>query len=170
LKAVEILFLNTSWYDISPLCFVPSKQKELKAYMASHSKTSSILGLSLPTGRIDTSVGLKYEHCRTRAGYVSHVIRLLHPTSLFHLCLCHVLHSISPVNMLSCPAPPRGLLACANQNSPNTNGSQFFITLDKTDWLEKKNTIFGKVVGDTIYNLLRIGDCEVMTYVCMCNC
>jgi cyclophilin family peptidyl-prolyl cis-trans isomerase len=25
----------------------------------------------------------------------------------------------------------RGLLACANRNEPHTNGSQFFITLDK---------------------------------------
>jgi cyclophilin family peptidyl-prolyl cis-trans isomerase len=39
----------------------------------------------------------------------------------------------------------RGLLACANQNEPHTNGSQFFITLDRCDWLEKKNTIFGRV-------------------------
>ncbi len=46
-------------------------------------------------------------------------------------------------------------------DSPNTNGSQFFITLEKTEWLEHKNTIFGKIVGDTIYNLLRIGECGV---------
>lgn len=39
----------------------------------------------------------------------------------------------------------RGLLAAANQNQPDTNGSQFFITLDETSFLEKKNTIFGKV-------------------------
>jgi peptidyl-prolyl cis-trans isomerase SDCCAG10 len=36
-------------------------------------------------------------------------------------------------------------VACANQNEPHTNGSQFFITLDRCEWLEKKNTIFGKV-------------------------
>ena len=28
----------------------------------------------------------------------------------------------------------RGLVACANQNEPHTNGSQFFVTLDK--WVE----------------------------------
>ncbi|KAK1418334.1 hypothetical protein QVD17_27477 [Tagetes erecta] len=54
----------------------------------------------------------------------------------------------------------RGLVACANSNSPNTNGSQFFITLDRCDWLDKKHTIFGKVTGDSLYNLLNMGDIE----------
>lgn len=39
----------------------------------------------------------------------------------------------------------RGIVAMANESSPNTNGSQFFFTLDKCDWLDKKHTIFGKV-------------------------
>lgn len=39
----------------------------------------------------------------------------------------------------------RGLVACANAGSPHSNGSQFFISLDRCDWLDKKNTIFGKV-------------------------
>ncbi|PNW83908.1 hypothetical protein CHLRE_04g215950v5 [Chlamydomonas reinhardtii] len=55
----------------------------------------------------------------------------------------------------------RGLVACANQNEPNTNGSQFFITLDKADWLNNRNTIFGRVVGDTVYNMLRFNDLPV---------
>ncbi|KQK08443.1 peptidyl-prolyl cis-trans isomerase CYP57 [Brachypodium distachyon] len=54
----------------------------------------------------------------------------------------------------------RGLLACANAGSPHSNGSQFFITLDRCDWLDKKNTIFGKVTGDSIFNLLALADIE----------
>ncbi|PWA89666.1 cyclophilin-like peptidyl-prolyl cis-trans isomerase family protein [Artemisia annua] len=54
----------------------------------------------------------------------------------------------------------RGLVACANSNAPNTNGSQFFITLDRCDWLDKKHTIFGKVTGDSLYNLLNLGEIE----------
>lgn len=54
----------------------------------------------------------------------------------------------------------RGLVACANSGAPHSNGSQFFITLDRCDWLDKKHTIFGKVTGDSLYNLLNLGDIE----------
>ena len=39
-----------------------------------------------------------------------------------------------------------GILAMANTGRPHTGGSQFFITLDKTEWLNGKHTIFGKVI------------------------
>jgi peptidyl-prolyl cis-trans isomerase A (cyclophilin A) len=39
-----------------------------------------------------------------------------------------------------------GLLAMANAG-PNTNGSQFFITVAATTWLNNRHTIFGEVVS-----------------------
>ncbi|KAF9219956.1 cyclophilin-like protein [Gyrodon lividus] len=55
----------------------------------------------------------------------------------------------------------RGLVAMANSGTKNSNDSQFFITLDRADELHGKHTLFGRVVGDTLYNVLKIGEMEV---------
>lgn len=54
----------------------------------------------------------------------------------------------------------RGLVAMANA-AKNDNGSQFFFTLDATPELQDKHTLFGKVTGNTIYNMIKLGDMTV---------
>lgn len=56
----------------------------------------------------------------------------------------------------------RGQLAMANENRPDTNRAQWFFTLDECRWLDGKHTIFGTVAGDTVFNLLRMGEAEVV--------
>ena len=55
----------------------------------------------------------------------------------------------------------RGQVAMANENKPNSNHSQFFITLGSCEWIDRKHTIFGKVTGNTIFNVLRMGEADV---------
>eukprot|EP01114_Cavostelium_apophysatum_P017923 TRINITY_DN5426_c0_g1_i1.p1 TRINITY_DN5426_c0_g1~~TRINITY_DN5426_c0_g1_i1.p1 ORF type:complete len:539 (-),score=195.90 TRINITY_DN5426_c0_g1_i1:14-1474(-) len=54
----------------------------------------------------------------------------------------------------------RGIVAMAT-SEPNQNQSQFFVTLDKAPDLQNKHTIFGKVTGDTIFNILKLNDLQV---------
>ncbi|KAL7280581.1 LOW QUALITY PROTEIN: hypothetical protein ACG7TL_005515 [Trametes sanguinea] len=46
----------------------------------------------------------------------------------------------------------RGLVGMANNGAKNSNDSQFFITLNRADELNGKHTLFGRVVGDTIFS------------------
>jgi len=48
----------------------------------------------------------------------------------------------------------------ANPGAPNMNESQFFMTVDQCSWLDRKHTIFGKIEGQTIFNLLAIAELE----------
>lgn len=54
----------------------------------------------------------------------------------------------------------RGLLAMAT-TEVNANQSQFFFTMGATPEFQEQNTLFGKVVGNTIYNMLKLQECEV---------
>jgi peptidyl-prolyl cis-trans isomerase SDCCAG10 len=55
-----------------------------------------------------------------------------------------------------------GVVAMANEEGRrNSCGSQFFLTLGPCEWLNKQHTIFGKVTGLTIYNLLKLNETPV---------
>ncbi|KAK0662685.1 Peptidyl-prolyl isomerase CWC27 [Lasiodiplodia hormozganensis] len=55
----------------------------------------------------------------------------------------------------------RGLLGMANTGKKDDNGSQFFLTLAATPDLTKTNTMFGRIEGDTIYNLMKMGEADL---------
>ncbi|KAG2235834.1 hypothetical protein INT48_003946 [Thamnidium elegans] len=54
----------------------------------------------------------------------------------------------------------RGLVGLANTGQDD-NGSQFFITLDRADDLTKKHTLFGRVAGDTLFNVMKMTELEL---------
>jgi peptidylprolyl isomerase len=57
-----------------------------------------------------------------------------------------------------------GLLARAN-SGPGTNGSQFFITIKDTPWLDGKHTIFGRVIEDGMKTATAIVQDDVINSV-----
>lgn len=53
-------------------------------------------------------------------------------------------------------------MACANEaGKADSNQSQFFITTERCDHLDRQNTIFGRVSADTIFTVLRMQEVEV---------
>eukprot|EP00930_Biecheleria_cincta_P033488 TRINITY_DN23212_c0_g3_i1.p1 TRINITY_DN23212_c0_g3~~TRINITY_DN23212_c0_g3_i1.p1 ORF type:complete len:514 (-),score=133.64 TRINITY_DN23212_c0_g3_i1:37-1578(-) len=61
----------------------------------------------------------------------------------------------------------RGLLGVASAGKgTKTNGSQFFIAMGRIPTLDGKHTLFGKVVGNTIYNLVRLNEVDVDKHDC----
>ncbi|TDL23814.1 cyclophilin-like protein [Rickenella mellea] len=55
----------------------------------------------------------------------------------------------------------RGLVGMANNGQKDSNDSQFFLTLDRADELHGKHTLFGRCVGDTVFNVMKIGSMEL---------
>jgi peptidyl-prolyl cis-trans isomerase A (cyclophilin A) len=78
------------------------------------------------------------ESLEARVGEVDQRLRSMNVKQFYELQGYRYIESVQS------RAPVRGTLAMAN-SGPNSNGSQFFITLADTEWLTGKHTVFGKV-------------------------
>lgn len=56
----------------------------------------------------------------------------------------------------------RGLVGMVNGGQIDDNQSQFFFTLGACEELNRKNTLFGKVVGNTLFNMLKLEESELI--------
>lgn len=56
----------------------------------------------------------------------------------------------------------RGLLGMAKGEDGKYDGSQFFFTLAPTPELDRQMTLFGRIEGDTIFNLMRMAEGELV--------
>lgn len=54
----------------------------------------------------------------------------------------------------------RGLVGMAS-NGKDSNRSQFFLTLGPCEFLNKKHTLFGKITGNTLFNIMRFQELEI---------
>ncbi|EGG20027.1 hypothetical protein DFA_07143 [Cavenderia fasciculata] len=55
----------------------------------------------------------------------------------------------------------RGIVGMASGKDPNSNQSQFFITLDAAEQLNRRHTVFGRVIGDSLFNILKANELEI---------